>query len=284
MREQLEAVNGEVCAVRSLVADPSVPTGPVPEPPPLPAPRTPPPPPSQDLLDIARPLDQEMGDCENEEELEWPPVRRFSHLDRRNKHGVLKGFTKHRHEKRLPASKHVILEDDELTENIGKDHVVQHASREVIGSCTKLSSEYVAAVCAERFCCARSYGCFNSSKFQWVACPDSGAPRHVSLEFHNVGGWVTHGDLALNAGVDFLAVAEHRLIPARVRSEWSRLRGKGLSSIWAPASQDSSHVGNARVGVVSLCGAPLVLPTFATAQFKFFFDCGWYGVASSCCW
>ena len=67
----------------------------------------------------------------------------------------------------------------------------------------------------------------------------------------------------------FLAVAEHRLLPARVRSEWSRLRGKSLSSIWAPASQDSSHVGNAGVGVVSLRGAPLALPTFATAQFVF---------------
>ena len=99
-------------------------------------------------------------------------------------------------------------------------------------------------------------------------------PRHVSLECHNVGGWLTHGDLALDAGVDFLAVAEHRLIPARVQSEWSRLTGKGLSSIWAPASQDSSHVGNAGVGVVSLRGAPLALPTFATAQFKSFFDCG----------
>ena len=98
-------------------------------------------------------------------------------------------------------------------------------------------------------------------------------PRLVSLEFHIVGGWLTHGDLALSAGVDFLAVAEHRLIPARVRGEWSRLRGKGISSIYAPASQDSSHVGNAGVGVVSLRGAPLALPTFATAQFKSFFDC-----------
>ena len=35
-------------------------------------------------------------------------------------------------------------------------------------------------------------------------------PQHFSLEFHNVGGWLTHGDLALDAGVDFLAVAEHR--------------------------------------------------------------------------
>ena len=76
-------------------------------------------------------------------------------------------------------------------------------------------------------------------------------PLHVSLEFHNVGVWLTHGDLAFDAGVDFLAVAEHRLILARVRSEWSRLRSKGISSVWAPASQDSSHVGNAGVGVVS---------------------------------
>ena len=64
------------------------------------------------------------------------------------------------------------------------------------------------------------------------------------------------------------------MIPARVRSEWSRLKGKGLSSIWAPASQESSHVGNAGVGVISLCGAPLALPTFVTAQFKSFFSCG----------
>ena len=96
----------------------------------------------------------------------------------------------------------------------------------------------------------------------------------MCLEFRNVGGWLTHGDLALAAGVDFLAVAEHRLIPARVRSEWSRLKVKGLPSIWAPASQVSSHVGNAGVGVVSLRGAPLSLPTFATSQFKRFFDCG----------
>ena len=31
---------------------------------------------------------------------------------------------------------------------------------------------------------------------------------------------------------------------------------------------------NAGVGVVSLRGAPLALPTFVTAQFKSFFDCG----------
>ena len=78
----------------------------------------------------------------------------------------------------------------------------------------------------------------------------------------------------MEVGVDFLAVGEHRLIPARVRGEWSRLRKKGLASVSAPASQDSSHVGNAGVGVVSLRFASLFLPTFATAQFRRFFDCG----------
>ena len=49
---------------------------------------------------------------------------------------------------------------------------------------------------------------------------------------------------------------------------------RGLASIWAPANQDSSHVGNAGVGVISMKGAPLALPTFATAQFRSFFGCG----------
>ena len=81
-------------------------------------------------------------------------------------------------------------------------------------------------------------------------------------------------DMALEAQVDFLAVVEHRLIPARVRSEWARLRENRLAIIWAPASQESSHVGDAGVGVISMRVAPVALPTFATAQFKRFFDCG----------
>ena len=78
----------------------------------------------------------------------------------------------------------------------------------------------------------------------------------------------------MDTDVDFLAVVEHRLILARVRSEWSRLERKNLASIWSPASQVSSHVGNAGVGVVSLRSSPLSLPSFATAQFKRFFHCG----------
>ena len=52
------------------------------------------------------------------------------------------------------------------------------------------------------------------------------------------------------------------LIPAWVRSEWARLRTKGLASIWAPACQESSHVGDAGVGVISLKGAPLAFTFF----------------------
>ena len=53
----------------------------------------------------------------------------------------------------------------------------------------------------------------------------------VSVELFNVGGWLTHGDFALESSADFLAVVEHRLIPARVRVEWSRLRRSAVSSI-----------------------------------------------------
>ena len=66
----------------------------------------------------------------------------------------------------------------------------------------------------------------------------------------------------MDAKLDFLALTEHRLNPARVRSEWARLNSKGVASIWAPASQDSSHVGNAGVGVVSLRGAPFIFAYF----------------------
>ena len=41
-------------------------------------------------------------------------------------------------------------------------------------------------------------------------------------------GWLSHCDFALDAEVGFLAVVEHRLILARVRSEWARLRCKRL--------------------------------------------------------
>ena len=45
---------------------------------------------------------------------------------------------------------------------------------------------------------------------------------------------------------------------------------RGASSVWSPASQESSHVGHGGVGVISLRGAPLSLPASATAQFRRF--------------
>ena len=47
-----------------------------------------------------------------------------------------------------------------------------------------------------------------------------------------------------------------------------------MASVWALACQDSSHVGNAGVGVICMTGALVVLPSFATFQVKMFFDCG----------
>ena len=89
----------------------------------------------------------------------------------------------------------------------------------------------------------------------------------ISLEAFNVGGWLTHGDLVFGSKADFLAVSEHRLIPARVRGAWAELRRKGIHSVWSPASQVGSQVGHAGVGIVSLKGASVSMPTFAHCGF-----------------
>ena len=41
------------------------------------------------------------------------------------------------------------------------------------------------------------------------------SPCQLSVEFVNVGGWLTYGDLALDSCAQCLAVAEHRLIPSQ---------------------------------------------------------------------
>ena len=91
--------------------------------------------------------------------------------------------------------------------------------------------------------------------------PRSFLPGQLSVEFVNVGGWLTSGDLALDSCAQFLAVAEHRLIPSRARSVCHQLRRAGHHSIWAPACQDRVAGGHAGVGVVSLGGALLSLPS-----------------------
>ena len=62
---------------------------------------------------------------------------------------------------------------------------------------------------------------------------------------------MTHGDYALESDAGFLAVIEHRSVPAWVRNAWAGLRRTGIRSVWAPADQESGHVGHA--GVVWVC-------------------------------
>ena len=100
--------------------------------------------------------------------------------------------------------------------------------------------------------------------------PRSFTLGQLSIEFVNVGGWLTCGDLALDSCARFLAVAEHRLIPSRARSVCHQLRRAGHHSVWAPACRDQVAGGHAGVGVASLGGASLSLPSFVTPQFKEF--------------
>ena len=97
--------------------------------------------------------------------------------------------------------------------------------------------------------------------------------NNLDVEVFNVGGFLTHGDYALDTDADFLAVVEHRLVPAQARSEGKRLWKAGVRSIWAPASLEGP-VGHAGVGVVSLRGAPTSLPTVATVGSSEFFHLG----------
>ena len=96
-------------------------------------------------------------------------------------------------------------------------------------------------------------------------------PGQLSTEFINVGGCLTLGDLALDSCAQFLAVAEHSSIPSRVHSVGHLLRRAGHQFVWSPACQDQVAGGHAGVGVVSLRGASLALPTFATSEFQEFF-------------
>ena len=102
----------------------------------------------------------------------------------------------------------------------------------------------------------------------------SSCPLGFSVEFLNVGGWLSRGDLALESSAHFLAIAEHRLVPARARAVTTQLRQARLSSVWAPSCQDVTPGGHAGVGVISLHGAPLSLPTLLDSSFKEFFRIG----------
>ena len=116
------------------------------------------------------------------------------------------------------------------------------------------------------------YGCSISGGLDILVLEPNVSPRvSFPLIFANVGGWLTCGDLALDSCAQFWAVAEHRLIPSRVWSIGHLPRKAGHQSVCSPACQDQVAGGHAGVGVVSLGGAPLALPTLATSEFQEFF-------------
>ena len=79
--------------------------------------------------------------------------------------------------------------------------------------------------------------------------------------------FLTHGDYVLDTDADFVAVVEHRLVPARARGEGERLLRAGVRSVWAPARLEESMLAM----LVSMCLVcvvpPFSLPTFGYCWF-----------------
>ena len=103
-------------------------------------------------------------------------------------------------------------------------------------------------------------------RYLWIGRARHPGPpsNNLDVEVFNVGGFVTHGGHVLNTDADFIAVVQHRLVPARARSEGLSLLQAGARSVWAPASLEGGHVGHAGVGVVSLRGLLSVFLNFSS--------------------
>ena len=89
-----------------------------------------------------------------------------------------------------------------------------------------------------------------------------GSHGRLPIEFVNVRGWLTNGDMALDSCAQFLAVADHRIILTKAKSVGHQLRKADRQSVWAPACQDRISGGHAGVGVISSRAAPLSAPSF----------------------
>ena len=57
---------------------------------------------------------------------------------------------------------------------------------------------------------------------------------NLDIEVFNIGGILTHGEYSLDTDARFLALVEHRLVPARAHSEGARLKPAGLASVGSP--------------------------------------------------
>ena len=98
--------------------------------------------------------------------------------------------------------------------------------------------------------------------------PGSNGSGRLSVEFVNIGGWLTNGDVALDSCAQFLAVVQHKLVPARARSIRRQLRKADRHSVRTPACQDQLSGGHASVGVISLGGASLSALSLVTSDFQ----------------
>ena len=63
--------------------------------------------------------------------------------------------------------------------------------------------------------------CGKTLRYLWIGrARHPGSPsNNLDVEVFNVGGFLAHVDHVLDTDADFLAVVEHRLVPARARSE-----------------------------------------------------------------
>ena len=155
-------------------------------------------------------------------------------------------------ERILESLKHSLKHHESPPENSRTKHVNLRSLSEI--------SRPILSTCA-----LASLDCCDQTPWTWEA--------RVGGVF-STGGWLTHGEFALEPHLDFVAVAEHRVIFSRARNEWSWLRQRRIHSVWGPADQNSSHVGAAGVGIVRLRGASVTLVTFAAAEFETLYDQG----------
>ena len=100
-------------------------------------------------------------------------------------------------------------------------------------------------------------------------------PGQLSVEFINICGWLTSGDLALDSCAQFLANAEHRLIPSRARSVCHQLRRAGHHSVGTPACQDKIAV--VMLGLVLSVWVVLPYLSLHLSLLSFKNSLGWVG-------
>ena len=81
-------------------------------------------------------------------------------------------------------------------------------------------------------------------------------------------------DAMIRYGVSLSRSVELTVQWDKILDDLSLDRGLGIGAFFHAASGVHRRLCDSGVGVISMKGAPLALPTFATAQFKSFFDCG----------